>query len=182
MIRLSTCIFLLLFALGQNVSAQNGNRITGPVIQEFGTTFEVKDPDFELNTDQVYKVVFDVHDTPDDPSSVNPMLGTLARFLNMHVQAGVPLENLQVVGVIHNKAARDALNNEAYREKYGVDNPNIPLMEALEEVGAKIYLCGQSMHGRGLDPERLAGPVQTALSAITVFMTLQQEGYTLIWF
>lgn len=165
-----------------SLTAQNGNRITGPVITDFGSTFEVDQPDLALNPEKEYKVVFDVHDTPNDPSSVNPMLNTLARFLNMHVQAGVPLENLKVAGVIHNKATKDAMSNEAYREKYGVDNPNIPLMEALAEVGAEIYLCGQSMNGRGLQSERLASPVKTALSAITVFMSLQQEGYTLIWF
>ncbi|MCB0632063.1 MAG: DsrE family protein [Saprospiraceae bacterium] len=182
MFRFIPLFLLFLSSLTQGAIAQNGKQIKGPVIEDFGSTFEVNDPDFKVRTDQVYKVVFDIHDTPDDPSTVNPMIGTLARFLNMHVHAGVSLENLKVVGVIHNKAAKDAMNNEMYRNKFGVDNPNIPLMEALSEAGAEIYLCGQSMYGRGLDPERLAGPVQTALSAMTVFTTLQQEGYTLIWF
>lgn len=182
MIRSIQFTFLLvLFALQLSL-AQNGRRVNGPVIEGYGTTFAVDNPDFKTNTKKKYKVVFDVHDTPDDPASVNQMLNTLARFINMHTHAGVPLKNLQVVGVIHNKASKDALDNETYRQKYGVDNPNIPLMEALEKAGAKIYMCGQSINARNMDPKHLAAPVKTALSAMTVLVRLQNEGYTLIRF
>lgn len=178
---ISTVLFLC-FLTPQLADAQNGRRIQGPVIEDYGTTFAVDNPDFKTDPDKVYKVVFDIHDSPEDPASVNPMLSTLARFLNMHVNAGVPLENLKVVGVIHNKASKDAMDNEAYRQRYDVDNPNIPLMEALEKAGAEIYMCGQSINARGINPERLAAPVKTALSAMTVFLSLQREGYTVIWF
>jgi len=164
-------------AFGQKVKAK-----TGPVLEDYGPTYAMPDADFKADPDKVYKVVFDVHNSPEDPTAVNPMLVTLARFLNMHASAGVPVENLRAVGVIHNRASKDAMNNEAYREKFGVDNPNIALMEALEAAGAKIYMCGQSIHARGVDPDRMAEPVKTALSAMTVFLSLQSEGYTLIRF
>lgn len=173
--------FVLVFSV-QISLAQDGRRVTGPVIKDYGTTFAVDHPDFKTNLKKKYKVVFDVHDSPDDPASVNPMLNTLARFINMHAYAGVPLKNLKVVGVIHNKASKDALDNETYRKKYGVDNPNIPLMEALEKAGAKIYMCGQSINSRKMDPEHLAPPVRIALSAMTVFLNLQNEGFTMIRF
>lgn len=173
--------FVLIFSV-QISLAQDVRRVSGPVIQEYGGTFAVDQPDFKTNNKMKYKVVFDVHDSPDDPAAVNPMLNTLARFINMHTHAGVPLKNLKVVGVIHNKASKDALDNETYRNKYGVDNPNIPLMEALEKAGAKIYMCGQSINARKMDPEHLAAPVKTALSAMTVFLNLQGEGYTMIRF
>jgi intracellular sulfur oxidation DsrE/DsrF family protein len=164
------------------LQAQQGERTMGPVIKDFGPTFKIDNPDFKTDPNKEYKVVFDIHNSPEDPSAVNPMINTLARFLNMHAGAGVPLKNLKVVGVIHNKASKDAMNNEAYREKFGVDNPNIPLMEALEKAGAEFYMCGQSIYARGVDLERMAGPVKTALSAMTVFLSLQSEGYTLIRF
>ncbi len=174
-------IALSLFAI-QAGFAQQGERIQGPVIQDYGPTFAVDNPDFITDPNKVYKVVFDIHNSPEDPSALNPILNTLARFLNMHAHSGVPLENLRVVGVIHNRASKDAMNNEAYREKFGVDNPNIPLMEELEKAGAELYMCGQSIYARGVDPQRMAKPVKTALSAMTVFLSLQSEGYTLIRF
>ncbi len=174
---LAACLFM-----SQLCFAQKGERVKGPVIMDYGPTFAVENPDFKTDPHKIYKVVFDIHNSPEDPSAVNPMINTLARFLNMHAQAGVPLSNLKVVGVIHNKASKDAMNNEAYREQFGVDNPNIPLMKELEKAGAEIYMCGQSIYARGVDPHRMAEPVKTALSAMTVFLSLQSEGYTLIRF
>lgn len=176
------CLVLLIGLSYQTTFAQKNNTQKGPVILEYGSTWAMDNPDFKTDPKVKYKVVFDIHNTPDDPSAVNPMLNTLARFINMHAGAGVPLKNLKAVGVIHNKASVDAMNNEAYREKFGVDNPNIPLMEALEAAGAEIYMCGQSINARGIDPDRMAKPVKTALSAMTVFLSLQSKGYQLIRF
>ena len=152
------------------------------VIPDFGPTFPVPVPDFSTDTTLVYKVVFDIYDSPEDPSALNPQLNTLARFINMHTQAGVPLENLQVACVIHNKASVDALDHAGYRQRFGVDNPNVPLMNALEKAGANIYMCGQSVAARGLSREELAPPVQVGLSAMTVILTLENQGYRLIKF
>lgn len=174
---------LLIFFGGISLAtAQSAKAQTGPVIADYGPTYRIADPDFKMDPDQVYKVVFDIHNSPEDPSRINPMIETLARFLNMHAAAGVPLKNLQVAGVIHNRASKDAMNNAAYREKFGVDNPNIPLMEALAAAGAEFYMCGQSIYARGVDPERMASPVKTALSAMTVLISLTDDGYTLIRF
>ncbi len=181
--KIERLLFFILFAYSLQVSAQSSQqRMEGPVIKGYGSTFKVAHTDFKTDTTKEYKVIFDVHDIPDNPGRVNPMLNTLARFLNMHVGAGVPLGNLKVACVIHNKASVIAMNNEDYKAQFGVDNPNIPLMEALEDAGAAIYMCGQSIQARGLDQQRLAEPVQVALSAMTVILSLQEEGFQLIKF
>ena len=54
--------------------------------------------------------------------------------------------------------------------------------QALVDAGAKLYMCGQSMHARGVPKEKIAEPIQTALSAMTVILSLQNEGYQLIKF
>jgi intracellular sulfur oxidation DsrE/DsrF family protein len=155
---------------------------TGPIIENFGQVYAVPTPDFPTDTAKVYKVIFDIHGSPDKADQINPQLNTLARFLNMHAQAGVPAKNLHVACVFHNKATWNAANNEQYHEKYGVDNPNIGLMKALEKAGAELYICGQSVYARGLDRERLAEPVKVGLSAMTVILSYTQEGYQLIKF
>jgi intracellular sulfur oxidation DsrE/DsrF family protein len=171
---------IITFAITKDLFAQQ--RQGGPVIEGYGEVFTVPNPEFKTDSDKVYKVVFDIYNTPEDPTLVNPQLNTLARFLNMHAQAGVPLENLKVAAVFHNKASHDVLNNKGYKERYGTDNPNEPLLKALGEAGADIYICGQSVYARGVDREQLAAPVQVALSAMTVILSLQAEGYTLIKF
>ena len=157
-------------------------KIQGPIVEGFGDTYAVSNPDFEFDTTKIYKVLFDIHAGSNDPTKISPQLNTLARFMNMHVQAGVPRENIHLAGVIHNKASKDAMNNEAYREKYGVDNPNIPLIKALDDAGIDIYMCGQSVYARGIDRGRLADPVKVGLSTMSIIISLEKEGYTLIRF
>ncbi|RMG21613.1 MAG: hypothetical protein D6730_17980 [Bacteroidetes bacterium] len=173
-------LFVSMLLAASTLKAQQ--RITGPVIPDFGAVYAVDSPDFETDTSQVYRVVFDVYQSPEDPAALNPQLNTLARFLNMHAQAGVARQNMQLACVIHNQATKDAMSSQAYREKYGVPNPNEALLKALAEAGVGIYLCGQSMHARGLERDRLAPGVQLALSAMTVILKLQMQGYHLIKF
>lgn len=175
-------LFFLITLLSSPLLSQDGKRISGPIIQDFGATFEVNNPDFPIDPNKQYKVLFDIYNSPADSSQINSSLNTLARFLNMHAQAGVPPENLHVACVIHNQASIAAMNDEAYQERFGIPNPNTPLLHALADAGANIYMCGQSIHARGLDRDRLAEPVQVALSAITVILSLEQDGYQLIRF
>lgn len=177
---LSAFILCLFLIPASNLKAQE--RVQGPLIQEYGEVFAVPEPDFPTDPGFVYKVVFDIAIGEEDPAQLNKRINTLARFLNMHAQAGVPPENLQVACVIHGTAARDVLKSEVYRERYGVDNPNEPLLEALAEAGAQMYLCGQSAFARNIPLDKKTEAVGLALSAMTVLIRLQGEGYRMISF
>lgn len=172
----------LLLTLSNKVWSQGAERVMGPVIKDFGPVFSVENPDFKTDTTKVFKVVFDVYNSPEDPTKVNPMLNTLARFLNMHAGAGVPVEQLHIAGVVHNKATHDVLDNEGYKAKYGVDNPNLPLLTALEDAGVGVFICGQSISARGVDRTEIHESVGVGLSAMTIILSLQSDGYQLIKF
>ena len=66
----------------------------GPIIKNYGSVFQVDNPDYQLDTNKVYKVVFDIMKSPENKSTLNSSINTIARFLNMHAQSGVPKENL----------------------------------------------------------------------------------------
>lgn len=159
-----------------------GPATTGPVIEGYGPVYDVASPEFPTPTDFDYRLVFDVKTAPEDTTAINPAIETLARFLNMHARAGVPVERMQLAMVLHGGAGKDALDHEAFRERYGHDNPNLEMIERLAEAGVQIILCGQTAMHRGLPPGRLAGPVQVALSAMTALAILQAQGYALIAF
>lgn len=182
-----TPVAVLLLALcaalpGAGHAQSVGTASPGPVIQGFGAVFDVPSPDLKTPTDATYRVVFDVGRGADSPTAVNAGIETLARFLNMHAREGVPLERMRLALVLHGNAGKDALQNAAYRERYGVDNPNLPLLEALSRAGVQMYLCGQTAMSRGLPKEKLAPQVQMALSAMTALVHLQDQGYRLIAF
>ncbi len=154
----------------------------GTVILEYGNTYEVTSPDFKTDTKNDLKAVFDVGRTFKDSTKVNPLLNTAARYLNMHTNAGVALEKLKVALVIHGSAAYDIVNNDKYKAKYKVDNPNAGLVTALSEKGVQIILCGQTAAYRNISKEDALPEVKFALSAMTALVQLQNENYRLINF
>ncbi len=153
---------------------------TGPIIRGFGAVYDVPSADFKVSPDQPFKVVFSVSETGESPSAVNRGIDNAARFLNMHAAAGVPRERMKLVVVIHGPAGKDALTNDGYRQRFGVDNPNLPLVAQLREAGVEFYMCGQTAAKRNLQRAQLTPEVKMALSAATVIATLVPQGYTLI--
>ena len=87
-----------------------------------------------------------------------------------HVDAGGPAF----------EALLAAFNEEAYKELHGVSNPSLDLLHSLADAGVKFYACGQSLGFRGLDKSVLAEPVQVGLSAMTMLVTLQSDGYAFL--
>jgi len=151
----------------------------GPVIENYGAVFDVANA-YGLRTDQAYRVVRDVSTSPDDAAKLNRAIDSAARFLNMQVRAGVPRSNLRIAVVLHGDAGKDALADDAYRARFGVDNPNSGLLDALAQAGVDIYLCGQTAAARGFKRKELHGSVTLAVSAMTVFTRLQAEGWSVL--
>jgi len=171
------CLFAFAKAYTQQPISQSGN-----VIPEFGRTYEVPNPDFKTDTELEFKAVFDVSKAPEDKSKRNPYIETIARFLNMHEKAGVPVKNLHVRMAMHGQASYGLLTNEAYKEKFGVDNPNIKLLETIDKAGVDIILCVQTAGARNIPKDRRLPLTKTALSAMTILIQSQGEGYRLIAF
>jgi intracellular sulfur oxidation DsrE/DsrF family protein len=112
-------------------------------------------------------------------SEVNQGLGEVARKLNLHIMAGVPLKNIDLVVVVHGSALHALLNNEKYKRIYGIDNPNLPVIKQLQAAGTRFIVCGQAMTGFKLEIDDLVPGIKQALTAQTVLSTYQLKGYVL---
>jgi predicted peroxiredoxin len=110
-------------------------------------------------------------------NEINGGIGEVARKVNLHVAAGVPQKNIDLVIIVHAGALFAFLNNEKYKRKYGIDNPNITLIKDLLNFGAKIIVCGQAMTFLGLEMGDLVPGIKEALSAQTVLSTYELKGY-----
>jgi intracellular sulfur oxidation DsrE/DsrF family protein len=162
------------------VDAQNtrNDLHDGPLIEGFGRHVDLPNADFVMRTDDnIYKVAFEIFQPLNAPERPHMRLEAAARFMNMHAHAGIPQENLQVKLVLHGGGTRAAMTNEAYQERYEMDNPSLPLLEALSDAGVEIFLCEQSRVLSGLDANEVSAPVKCALSAMTAVVTLQADGY-----
>jgi intracellular sulfur oxidation DsrE/DsrF family protein len=169
---------LLLAQLAADIHAAEPQ--TGPVIENYGPVYELPDAGFKLDPAIVYRSVMDVSDSAQEVDALNRHIESAARFLNMHTRDGIPATNLQLAVVLHGSAGKDALSDAGYRQRFGVSNPNTALLNALNEAGVKIYICGQTARFRGYASEELNPAIIEATSAMTVLTRLQVEGWSLL--
>lgn len=126
-----------------------------------------------------YKVVFADGQDAKNPGDVNPMLPTIATYVNTLGKYGVPAEHRHVVIMFHQRTPDIdiVMTNEAYRERYNRDNPNIAIIHALKEAGVDIRVCGQGLIARKIAATQVNPDVQVDLWALTTLVNLQLSGY-----
>jgi len=126
-----------------------------------------------------YKVVFADGQDAKNPGDINPMLPTIATYVNTLGKYGVAAEHRHIVIMFHQRTPDIdiVMTNEAYKERYNRDNPNIALIHALKQAGVDIRVCGQGLLGRKIDPKQVNPDVQIDLWALTTLVNLQLKGY-----
>jgi len=149
----------------------------GPLIPEYGNITEVQF-DMPIPEGTEFRVAMD-STAQADVGELNRHLTSAARFLNMHVAAGVPAEDIHLAVVFHSRGLQDVTNDAHYSALMGAENANAALVEALLEQGVEIYVCGQSAVYQDVGNEDLLPGVTMALSAMTAHALLQQDGYTI---
>ncbi len=160
------------------VLAQPDGFHSGKVIPQFGPVATVEQ-DVEIPADARFKVLFDVSKAA-KPGEVNRTLVSAARFINMHAEAGVDPENIEIAVVFHGGASIDLTRAETYGARNdGAENANAAAIETLRAHNVQVYLCGQSAAYHGIVNKDLLPGVDMALSAMTMHALLQKDGYTL---
>jgi intracellular sulfur oxidation DsrE/DsrF family protein len=129
---------------------------------------------------QQYKLLMEVTKGIKDSveaKDINEALAEVGRLLNIHIAAGIPKKNIDVVVVAHGGILKSFYNNAVYKEKYKIDNPNIGLLNELLASGVKFIVCGQAMSFLNITKEQLLPWMKVALSAQTVLTDYQLRGY-----
>lgn len=176
--------YILLIALVATSFNYAQEAHAGEAIKDYGKVYTVNNPDFKTDTTAQFKAVFDVARSFEDPAKPNALIETVARYINMHREAGVPAENIKVAMVIHGSAFSDILKNEFYQEKFPeiTINPNARLISELSNQGVQVILCGQTAAHRKISKAEALPEVQISLSAMTALVQLQNDKYQLISF
>jgi intracellular sulfur oxidation DsrE/DsrF family protein len=129
-----------------------------------------------------YRAVFDATKRADKPSELMPALNMAGSELNAFGVAGVPLSRVKFVVVFHGAALDGILDDAHYRAKFGVANPNIPVLAQFKKAGVELLVCGQNLAFEHIDPKSLSPTVTVASDALIVLMTYQNRGYALLSF
>ena len=173
-------VFILLLAfLSPILSAQE--RIA-PVIKDFGAIYNIPTATVKPDPTQVYKIVVDVFTGAEDPNDLSFGLNNVARMINLHAVGGIPTGKIVVVLAMHGGATFATLKNEAYQKKFGIDNPNAPLVKALKDAGVKLVVCGQSLLAREIPLEAVLPEIEIGTSMLTTVSTYQLKGYAVFRF
>jgi intracellular sulfur oxidation DsrE/DsrF family protein len=150
-----------------------------PALEGVGKMHPLPGAAYQPEKNETYKIVFSVQ-AGSKPNEINPSLDHVARAVNLYASAGVPLNHLKFVAVMYGAATDAALDNEHYRQKYGVDNPNLALIRKLRNAGVDVAVCGQAAAEHGDRYEWIAPEVTLSLSALTTITTLEHLGYALM--
>jgi intracellular sulfur oxidation DsrE/DsrF family protein len=162
--------------LSLNVVAQTR---LNPVLKSFGSLADVPFAKVKADSSLEYKIVVEFRQKIEDPKELHPFLENIGRMYNIHIYDKVPQDKLHVVVVIFGPASYCVLNNEAYKEMFKKDNPNLEAFKELKKAGVKVLVCGQSVVVHNIDPKTISSDVEIASSRFTAVSTCQMNGYAL---
>jgi intracellular sulfur oxidation DsrE/DsrF family protein len=151
-----------------------------PALVGVGRVHPLPQAAYQPQQQEVYSVVFSVTNAAETPTEINPALRHIARMVNLYTSAGVPLSHLRFVAVIYDNAIDATLDDEHYRQKYGVDNPNLSLIRTLRNAGIDVAASGQTLVRNQERDEWIAPEVTLALSGMTTISNLEHLGYVLM--
>jgi intracellular sulfur oxidation DsrE/DsrF family protein len=126
------------------------------------------------------RVAFQIDGDVTAPKNVNASLEKVARSINLYVADGVPLDHLNCVVMLGRSSAALALNDRRYRERYGVANPNLDLLNKLRAAGVQVVVSEQALADQHWDKNDLTQNAALALSSLTAVSSLAQNGYTVM--
>jgi intracellular sulfur oxidation DsrE/DsrF family protein len=167
-------------AHGQGGTAAATDFWQTPTVTGFGKIHPLPNAAYQPQKAAIDKIVFDVTKAGNKPGEINPSLEQVARAVNLYASAGVPLDHLKFVAVLHGDATAAALDNANYKQQFGVDNPSLEVIRKLRAAGIDVAVCGQAMAEHHFQYEWIAPNVTLALSALTTITVLENEGYALM--
>ena len=173
----STAVFVAAIALGAPLLAQAEKPLAIP---GFGVSTDIPNAKQLPDPNMVVKVLFDVSKAAPKPDDVNPILEALARYINTLDKWGVPADHRKLAVIFHQGGAEIVMNNAAYRERTGHDNPNIALIQALKKAGVELHVCGQGVLARKIDPKTILPEIDVDLWALVTIVNFEMQGYARI--
>jgi intracellular sulfur oxidation DsrE/DsrF family protein len=138
----------------------------------------VLDIDEKQDPNLQYKLLFFMSGVDKNKmKKLNDGLSEIARAINLHAAAGIPVANIHAVVIVFMQGLNVLLKDEKYLEKYKSVNPNIILLEELQKAGVKFITCGQSMARIGVKKEDMIPNAKVSLSARTAISYYETIGY-----
>lgn len=174
-LRIFTCHFLTIL-LSLSLYSQEWQT---PLLKGYGEIKYFDQAAQQPDPKSEYKLIFDIK-SDQLKNGVNKSLWIIARIMNLLHVGKVPPANVKIVAAIHGEASYIVLEDISYKEKFGKLNPNLDLIEKLEEQGVSIFICLQALASRKISVNDIHPSVTQAISAMAVVTNYQLKGYKLM--
>ena len=157
-------------------------KMTYPLIKasKYAGVIPIKGVEEKPDVNQRFRILFEITTGIKDSAAakeINDALAEVGRQLNLHIAAGVPQKNMDVVVIAHSGILKSFYTDSIYMKQYTVKNPNDTLLNELRAAGVKFIACGQAMNFLNIDKQQLFPWMKVALSAQTVITDYQEKGY-----
>lgn len=176
---LKAFLLVIFFSISVHANAQTPQF---PIVKGFGGIYEIPDASERPDPSLEYKIIVDLSTGAEDNKAISRWVDNVARMINLHGLAGVPKDRIKVKVIVHGGAIFTLLNDDNYKKRFEVDNPNLEVFEALKAAGVDVMVCGQSLIARNLKTADLWPGVRVAHSALTTITTYVPQGYVLLKF
>lgn len=170
--------FCLLGGMCTNAKSQNSS----PVISQADGFVLIPTAKIQPDKNHIYKAIYDATKSSRDSTQILPALNMAGSELNALGVCGIPVAHAKFVIVFHGAALYGILNNDAYKKKYGVNNPNLTALAEFKKAGTQLYVCGQNLLAENIELKNVSPDVTIASDALIVLMTFQSQGYSLLSF
>ncbi len=176
--RVLSLVFAGLVSVAASGTVTDGPAFVFPQIAHFGGI--VRTPTAAAQPRRDAKIVFDIV-ADSKPDELNKGLESVARYLNLNAEAGHKPADVKLALVLHGSATKAALGDTAYaKHTAATKNPNLELIHELKACGVEVFVCGQSLVRNNFAATDVAGDVTVAVSAMTVNVNKQLDGYAYI--
>lgn len=152
-----------------------------PIASEVSGYIDIPGAALKPDPALTYKVVFEARHGGAKPTDLAPAIDLAAEELNTFVAAHV--KNFKIALVFYSTPADEALlDNVHYRAKFGVDNPNLPLLQKMRAAGVEIYVCGEQLMSDNVDFKWITPDATIANDGLIALIYFQNKGYALLTF
>lgn len=171
-------LFVLLISIF--TTCQCEAQSNAPVIKEADGFVIIPKVAMPPDKKRTYRAIFDATKAAKESSEIVPAINNSGALLNDFGVSGVPLQNAKFVLVFHGAAINAILDDAHYKAKFGISNPNLPVLTKLKKAGVKIFVCGQNLLSENIDPKTISKDVTVASDALIVLISYQNDGYALM--
>lgn len=139
---------------------------SAPVIAQADGFIIIPNAKIPPDKNHIYKAIYDATKAPKDSSQILPALNMAGSELNALGVSKIPLSHAKFIVVFHGAALIGILDDEHYKAKFGIANPNLKVLSKLKKSGVQLFVCGQNLLAENIDPKTISSDVAVASDAL----------------